>query len=257
MWLHDDFAKYSGDWFVANSRAVVEAILACKKMDTWGLNREELENEVCVRSPESWAEVVDCVYRLFAAITGKPNARWGDKNNFYISYIDSISQLFPNAKFLHIVRDPRYVAASYRRIVLAKNSGAYAPNLPSDASDIADQWMKNISLVRDGFKNLPKGHFAHITYENLTKRTETSLETICSFLDEEYDSDMLRFHEINARDKLEPVQTMGWKAKTLLPVSAEKPMSYLDVVSASEADLIEEKCRVALAAITEQSLQGA
>src|SRR5688500_14721348 len=57
----------------------------------------------------------DCiahVYRTYATRAGR--SRWGDKNPFYVLYLDQIRQLYPGVRVIHMMRDGRDVTVSYR-----------------------------------------------------------------------------------------------------------------------------------------------
>ena len=60
---------------------------------------------------------------------------------------ESIKELFPNAYFIHIIRDGRNVACSYRDINRKKISDPYAPKLPDNIIDIAKEWNNNINIL--------------------------------------------------------------------------------------------------------------
>ena len=70
--------------------------------------------------PENWREflrtlpaVLDAYFRYFAQKEGK--TRWCEKTPMYVQHLNLIADLFPGAKFLHIIRDGRDCAASLHR----------------------------------------------------------------------------------------------------------------------------------------------
>jgi len=40
----------------------------------------------------------------------------GDKNNYYINYLDTILDIYPNAKYLAIIKEGRDIASSYKNL---------------------------------------------------------------------------------------------------------------------------------------------
>jgi Sulfotransferase family len=60
----------------------------------------------------SLAQVVEVIYRRHMASEGKK--RWGDKTPGYIEIIPQLAQVFPGARFIHLLRDGRDVAKSFQ-----------------------------------------------------------------------------------------------------------------------------------------------
>ena len=56
-------------------------------------------------------------------------ARWGDKTPRYVESIPFISGLFPDARFVHLVRDGRDVALSYANVPFGPKTVARAASL--------------------------------------------------------------------------------------------------------------------------------
>ena len=242
VWLASKYSGYEPERIVSEARTIAESIMTCKKMDTWRLPTKSVVTEIENGQPQTWANVVDLVYRLYAKQSGKPLARWGDKNNFYLNHIEDLLTLFPNAQFLHVVRDPRNVAASYRRINLAEITGQYAPNLPDKAEEMAHHWLSNVTKVVDSLDALPPAQALHVRYEDLTNDPRETLSDVCGFLGESFDSRMLDFHHYNKALQLEPPETMAWKEKTLSPVQASDSSGFSDVIAPSEAKTISNAC---------------
>ena len=56
--------------------------------------------------------VLDALYRRQMLPMQKP--RWGDKTPLYVQYIPQIAAIFPQAQFIHVIRDGRDAALSAR-----------------------------------------------------------------------------------------------------------------------------------------------
>jgi Sulfotransferase family len=92
---------------------------------------------------------VSAVYATYAASQGKTGSRWGDKNNFYRHHLAELATLFPSAGFVHIVRDGRDVAASYRALSTLSAGSKYAPRLPTAIAEIAADWISGVRAFRE------------------------------------------------------------------------------------------------------------
>ncbi|MBO0828808.1 MAG: sulfotransferase [Streptosporangiales bacterium] len=118
------------------------------------------------------------VLRMYAARFGKP--RWGDKRPGYHRVIPILRTLFPDAVFVHLVRDGRDCVASLER--------ASWWNRPIHHSIHA--WMSATSNARRAARTLPADSFYELRYEELVAEPGKQLSALCEFLDEEYDEAM-------------------------------------------------------------------
>jgi hypothetical protein len=71
---------------------------------------------------------------------------------------------------------------------------------------------------------------------------------VCQILGIEFDSAMLRYHELAEGSGGEPEEFSGWKAKNRLPVLASDRERYRNELSASEIARFEEVAGDTLAA---------
>jgi hypothetical protein len=132
------------------------------------------------RTPRAATEAV------FAIVTeraGKP--RWADKTPAQVEEISTIAGVFPEARFLHIIRDGRDVALSFEE----------RPFGPRDVWDAARLWDR---LVRAGMRagaKLGPERYREVRYERLVASPEETLEDLCRFVDLDPRPEMLRFFE--------------------------------------------------------------
>ena len=89
-------------------------------------------------------------------------------NNFSDALL--LLDIFPNAKFIHIVRDPRAIAAS----ITPLNFG------PNTAKDAAVYWGRKLSDALAFELVFPK-KCLRVKYEDLVLQPEKSLQIICDF----------------------------------------------------------------------------
>lgn len=93
-----------------------------------------------------------------------------------------LAKIWPNSKYIHLVRDPRDVAPSYVK-----------KGWSGHVWDAADVW-KTVEETWASFANtlLPNQHIT-IKYENLVLSPQYELERICLFLGIEYSGEMLEY----------------------------------------------------------------
>lgn len=240
VWLYDQYRYWgqqeNGDSLLAR---FVDDLMSCRKIETWGLERVGLYDFLSGREPRSYSELVAGVYEWYALSQGKRARRWGDKNNFYIHHIRQIKTMFPDAFFVHIVRDGRDVACSYKKLNDRKIDSPYAPNLPSRIEDIANQWKTNIGIAARSFAAIEWENVCEINFSDLILDPETSLRNLCKGISEDYDPSMLTYEVSNSGKALEPVEFLRWKEKTLRPPIRAEVGRYASELTSEEIRIFE------------------
>lgn len=238
IWLQRKYHRWGEAQQDCSLDQFTNDVANCRKFSTWDIDIEELARFLKKCQPASYSDLVASVYHFYCLQSGKPNARWGDKNNYYLQHIPELHALFPQASFLHIVRDGRDVACSYRDLNKQDIDSRFAPRLPQLCSEIARQWSANLNTIRSAFDELPPKRFLEIRYEDLLTNTSATLERICRFLDEPYSAKMLEFYRLNAKHELEPREFLKWKRKTVKPLDRSRVGRYKKELTDKEKDVI-------------------
>lgn len=108
----------------------------------------------------------------------KPGAQVAvEKTPVHVRYGESIHTIFPDAYFLHIVRDPRAVANS-----MIQASRSWAANwAPSNPTSAAQRWKRNVSAGREIASITP--NYKEVRYEALISQGPEILQEIFAWLD--------------------------------------------------------------------------
>lgn len=229
FWWYKKYEK----WFYSKSN--VELFLKdfseSKKIETWHLDYGALSEFIDDNKPVDYAGLCACIYIFYGIKSGKEVKTWGDKNNYYVLHTAEIVQLFPKAKIIHLIRDGRDVACSYKEIETLNTHSKYKPVLSSDLSAIANEWVdNNLTISALGTTQ----EYFSIKYENLILQTEETLTKLCDFLSVPFDTNMLRYFDINKALQLEPNETMDWKMKTLQAPDPTNIGRYKNILSPEE-----------------------
>lgn len=124
----------------------------------------------------------DLFYALGEAYCKKlSKSRWIEKTPFNIRHIPKIRELFPNAKFLYIIRDGRDVALSLCEVDWLWQTKSYTKNLL--------QWVESSRLSKKYL--IPDPLTYHICYEELISNPEVIMQRVCEFLGLEYNNSIL------------------------------------------------------------------
>jgi Sulfotransferase family len=162
-------------------RTLVREMIFGLKHPFWGLplNPRTVVDELCarVRAPR-FAEVYRAMLTLYAEHAEKP--RWGEKTPYNIFFVDEIVADFPDAMFLHIVRDGRDVAAEQLR-------SDFGPRTVYAAAQL---WKQTVTAGDRG-RAVAQHRWLDISYERLVSSPETEFEMLLTFLNERFDPAVL------------------------------------------------------------------
>ena len=147
----------------------------------WNLSADAVRAAIRERHPTTLASAIECVFVAYADAQGK--ARWGDKTPGYSIELPLISGLFPEAVFVHLIRDGRNVALSLMDV----------PRPPRSFAEAAQIWRFRVTAGRaDGAALADR--YLELRYESLVEDPESSLKQICALASLEYTPAMLDYH---------------------------------------------------------------
>jgi hypothetical protein len=121
---------------------------------------------------------------IYARMLSPDDFVWyGNKTPQNTENIEQLDKLFPSAKFIIIVRDIRDTVLSWQR------------KWGKDMLLCASKWDKRMRLGEAAAAKLSPGRYMYVAYEDILGKLKPQLERICDFLNLEFDSRMLEFHE--------------------------------------------------------------
>jgi len=149
-----------------------------------GLDDEEVRSALDEVAPTTYAGAVRAVFATYAAKDGKE--LYGDKTPGSVTQIELLAQLFPEAKFVHIIRDGRAVALSYL------DRPEWGPETMAEA---ANHWKNRVRRGRAGGRAIGADRYMEVRYEDVVAAPESVARRVCDFLGLEFEEGMLRYHE--------------------------------------------------------------
>jgi hypothetical protein len=117
--------------------------------------------------------------------TRRGKQRWADKDPSNTLLLPFVDRLFPDAQYIHLLRDGHDVVASHRDR-WGYRSGARAAR---------GAWKRYVEAARAFGASLPPGRFHELRYERLVEDPEAELRTLVDFLGEDWDPAMLAFDQ--------------------------------------------------------------
>ena len=145
QWEHRGVHVPDDEWWAACPRrdwpGVIEGLFRC-------VHRREIPNP-----PKPWEEIV-----------------WGDKTPVYMGEVALLASLYPRARFVHLVRDPRDCVLS------TEEAWGNSP------LRTAQEWADRVRRCRAAGAGLGAGRFLELRYEDLTDDVRAQLGRLFDFL---------------------------------------------------------------------------
>jgi Sulfotransferase family len=138
--------------------------------------RQIIERESRSPGPRSAAAVFDRLMSRFAVASGKQ--AWCEKSPMYVLHLALLGHAFPEARFIHIIRDGRDCAASFHR------RWRFHP------IRTIYRWKKAVSAGRVQGGGLG-ARYREVRYEEVTASPEHEFREICEFLGIEFEPSIL------------------------------------------------------------------
>ena len=180
--------------------------------------RELTWEHISSQNIKNWQDFIEFVLRFFAPKSSDEFQIWGDKTPGYITYMAHLKKIFVDAKFVHIIRDPRDYCLSVRSV--------WGKNL----FRAADRWRSSIISARNESKRFSQDYY-EIKYEALVTDPSEELRKLCDFLSVPYSQDMIKMEK--------PSENLG-DTRGIAKIVGSNLKKYQTQLSNSEIKRIEE-----------------
>lgn len=163
----------------------------CDLLSQWSFQRWEiaeplLRAALTTPPPRDLAAAVRRVFALYAATRDK--VRYGDKTPDYSLSLPFLARLFPESRFVHVIRDGRDVALALRDMDWMRQR---------DIVDCALYWALRVETARRAGRWLGPHRYAEVRYDELVREPEPTLRRVCAFLSLPFRESMLE-HQSSA-----------------------------------------------------------
>lgn len=172
---------------------------------SWGISTDAIRSEL--GGATTLSQAIEAVYLTYAHLRGKKG--WGDKTPQYVEHVQLLAGLFPDARFIHMIRDGRDVAMSELDL----------HRLHRHAASAAFLWSRKVRIGREAGRALADGRYMELRYEDMLASPDTELARLCRFLGLSYEPTMLSHDPTAIRGTLMsmPVVARAQHQRLLLP----------------------------------------
>lgn len=209
------------DDFLSRNRSVLDGLD--------GLDLESLRREICA-GPVTFRRPYQCTLEAWARHHGK--SRWGEKTPGNLFYADILLDMFPDAKILYLVRDPRAGVASMQDVSFFPDDVVFN-SLSRRKHDVQGR----ARLIQD----VPEAQRMTVRYESLVRQPEAQVRSICQFLGEAFEPSMLRFHE-DADRYMKDRAEEDYNAAATQPITDDRIDAWKERLSDDQIAVVESIC---------------
>ena len=138
----------------------------------WGLPIADVEPRL--HHGMSAGEAISAVFEAYAAGRGKE--RWGDKTPMYMRHLGLLERLFPEAQYVHLVRDGRDAALSFTAMPEGTYTRTWAH--PETVGEFACQWLVEVEGAMALGGRVGPQRYLEVRYEQLVADPEAVVAAV-------------------------------------------------------------------------------
>jgi hypothetical protein len=220
---------------------LIPSLVNHPRFSTLGMESADLHGVLDSLETPTYSAFVTGLFDLYGRARGKYLV--GDKSPPYIRHIHTLSRLWPETRFVHIIRDGRDVALSVMAWKKREHAaGKFAIWGEDPATTSALWWKRKVLSGREGAGKLDPHLYTETLYESLVTDPEGELRRLCSFLRVPYDEAMLRYHEGRMRTEPGLSAKKAWLPPTpgLRDWRKDMPSEDVERFEAAAGDLLQE-----------------
>jgi len=176
-----EYQKASRKNYVDDTLKIMNAISSNLRFKLWGLPQSAIQ-DISEFPRIGYEEVITELVKQYGKKINKSGvSHWVDHVPANIKYTYLLLRLFPEARFIHIVRDGRAVAASLKSVIWG----------PKAIDRAAIMWIDFIAHGLAAESKLGTARILRITYESLVQDPRLYLSQICEFIGIEFQEEMI------------------------------------------------------------------
>ncbi len=216
------------------TRPLIEFLLELPGFTRLGITRDQLLTMLAGDRPVSYSSFVTGILDLYGKARGKTLV--GDKTPGYVRRMNTLHLLWPEARFIHLIRDGRdvYLSMCHRPLHKPKR-GDFDTWAEDPALTAALWWELNVQAGRRAGNSLGSRLYYELRYESLIIHPREECERLSGFLGLPFDDALLRFNEDQPKRKMRRPITVG-----LRDWRTEMPAEDVERFEAATGSLLDE-----------------
>jgi hypothetical protein len=199
-WVTDAFPR--GRWNSHQCVVTAEMLRTLVKHERFprlNVSPDDFLRQVSPDKPIKGAKFLSRLFDLYSLVRGK--ALVGSKTPAYVNRLTTIHKVWPETKFIHIIRDGREVCLSILDWPYAgRTAGRYSTWAQDPVATTALWWKRKVRLGQEAGRALDPALYHEVRYEDLVADPAGTCAVLCHFLNIPYDEAMARFHDGPERD---------------------------------------------------------
>jgi len=152
--------------------AFVDDLARLRTLYDWGITTADVRPRL--RTGMTIGEAIAAIFETYAERQGK--GRWGDKTPLYMQQLPLLERLFPDALWIHLVRDGRDAALSFLELPEGFAGKTWAR--PHTVAQFAARWRTEILAARKLGRHAGD-RYLELRYEDLVAEPERELHVVC------------------------------------------------------------------------------
>lgn len=223
LWTHF-YGQYGDLSDEANLDRCLAMMMRYRRLHVLSPDRERLRAEF-TKGPRTYGALFALLEQQYADRLGKP--RWGDKSLNTERYADQIVRAYPDARVVHMMRDPRDRYASSKTRWERRRGGVGAGTA---------EWLASARMASRNQERHPT-NVRVLRYEDLVTDAEAALRGVCDFIEEPFALAMFSFDGAPVfRDK---GSNSSYGARAAGAISADSVGRFRAVLSASDVEFMQ------------------
>jgi hypothetical protein len=156
----------------------------------------------------------------------------GDKNPSHTLLLKELNEVFPEARYIHLVRDFRDNIVSNKQVFKRQS-----------ITLLATGWNAYNKLIEAAKKQRPQ-KFYTLRYEDLVKDPERYVAEVCTFLGLKFQKEMMSFHEKMAEIKEEKytAEITAIHPNIVKPVNTDQVNKWQKYLSDEQLKVVDQIC---------------
>jgi hypothetical protein len=220
--FRQQFAKVGNISTDAGVKKLVDHIYNIRQNVFWSWVRENVNREDFLRRLLESDRTDRALFDLVMAFYADDKPVRGEKTPAHIHYVPTLLEWFPNAKIIHMFRDPRAVYVSAKKKAARKNPTP--PRSILRRSGVIEEIYSSLVVIttclrvirlHHQYQQLYPNNYYFCKYEDLISDPKTNLQKLCDFLEIDFSKAMLQQTVVNSSFVSRDDQVQGFDTSAI------------------------------------------